>query len=205
MQLKAMKKWRLQGNILIPKTIWNRKRDCAWGCARRINTASENLQIKKHKSGRRSFRSPDWFVLFDLQIFWGDVYPPSATSRTISFSFPIVFGINLIHFFRWEEGWCSRKFDRLFRCFDYLSRHLTEAKRRTRTVSKSATFLATESVISAPFKRGELRCTFFARKSAKLFANTKGEIFGKERCKIHRQFQRFGKERCKIHRQVQRH
>ena len=76
---------------LIPKTIGNRKRDCAWDCARRINTTWENLQIEKHKSGRRSFRSPDWFVLFDLQIFSGGVYPPSATSRTISFSFPIVF------------------------------------------------------------------------------------------------------------------
>ena len=65
-------------------------------------------------------------------------------------------------------------------CFDPL--------RRMRTVSKSATFLATESVNSAPFKRGEtevqifwqgkaqnfspiLRCTFLARRSAKLIAN----------------------------------
>ena len=57
-----------------------------------------------------------------------------------------------------------------------------------RNVSKSATFLATESVNSAPFKRGEtevqffwqgkaqnsspiLRCTFLARRSAKLIAN----------------------------------
>ena len=56
-----------------------------------------------------------------------------------------------------------------------------------RTASKSATFLATENVNSAPFKRGErganfwqgkvqnsspiLRCTFLARKSAKLIAN----------------------------------
>ncbi len=71
---------------LTPKTTGNRKRDCAWVCARRINTTSENLQIEKHKSGGRSFRSPDWFVLFDLQVFWGGVYPPSATSRTISFS-----------------------------------------------------------------------------------------------------------------------
>ena len=71
---------------LIPKTIGNRKRDCAWGCARGINTTWENLQIEKHKSGSRSFRSPDWFVLLDLQIFSGGVYPPSATSRTISFS-----------------------------------------------------------------------------------------------------------------------
>ena len=68
------------------------------------------------------------------------------------------------------------------------SRHLTV--RRMRTVSKSATFLATESVNSAlaPFKGGEtevqifwqgkaqnsspiLRCTFLARRSAKLIAN----------------------------------
>ena len=81
---------------LIPKSIGNRKRDCAWGCARRINTTWENLQIEKHKPERRSFRSPDWFVLFDLQIFSGGVYPPSATSHTISFLFPIVFGIILL-------------------------------------------------------------------------------------------------------------
>ena len=43
-----------------------------------------------------------------------------------------------------------------------------------RTVSKSATFLATESVNSAPFKtnkRGETKVHILARKSAKLFAN----------------------------------
>ena len=51
-----------------------------------INTTWENVLIEKHKSGRCSFRSPDWFVLFDLQIFSGGVYPPSSTSRTISFS-----------------------------------------------------------------------------------------------------------------------
>ena len=34
-------------------------------------------------------------MLCDLQIFSGGVYPPSATSRTISFLFPIVFGINI--------------------------------------------------------------------------------------------------------------
>ena len=71
---------------LIPKTTGNRKRDCAWGCAWGIDTTWENLQIEKHKSGRRSFRSPNWFVLFDQQIFSGGVYPPSATSHTISFS-----------------------------------------------------------------------------------------------------------------------
>ena len=88
-------------------------------------------------------------------------------------SLPIVFGIRFI--FRWEGGRCSRKFDRLFRCFDPLACHLTEAKRRMGTVSKSATFLATEIVSSAPFKRGE----------------TKVQFFGKETCKTHRQFQRY--------------
>ena len=71
---------------LAPKTIGNRKRDCAWGCAWRINTTSENLQIEKHKSVRWAERTPSWFVLFDLQSLWGGVYPPSTTSRTISFS-----------------------------------------------------------------------------------------------------------------------
>ena len=71
---------------LIPKLLEIEKRDCAWGCAWGINTTWENLQIEKHKSGRRSFRSPNWFVLFDLQVFSGGVYTPSATSRTISFS-----------------------------------------------------------------------------------------------------------------------
>ena len=43
-------------------------------------------------------------MLFDLQIFSDGVYPPSATSRKISFSiFPIAFGINLIHFFDEKE------------------------------------------------------------------------------------------------------
>ena len=41
------------------------------------------------------------------------------------------------------------------------SRHLTV--RRMRTVSKSATFLATESVNSAPFKRGETEVENFGK------------------------------------------
>ena len=54
---------------LIPKTIGNRKRDCAWGGSIGvINLTWENLPIAKHKSGRRSFMisSADWFVLCDL-------------------------------------------------------------------------------------------------------------------------------------------
>ena len=52
-------------------------------------------------------------------------------------------------------------------CFDPLSPHLTEAKRRTRTVSKSATFLATVSVNSAPFKKGETKVQIFCKKKCK--------------------------------------
>ena len=70
---------------LIPKTIGNRKkRLCVrlrWG----INITWENLQIEKHKSVWWAEWTPSWFVLCDLQIFSGGVYPPSATSRTTSF------------------------------------------------------------------------------------------------------------------------
>ena len=78
---------------LIPKTIGNRKRDCAWGCARGIDTTWENLQIEKHKSGRRSLRSPDWFVLFNLQISQVVSIPRAQPHAQSLFLFPIVFGI----------------------------------------------------------------------------------------------------------------
>ena len=54
----------------------------------------------------------------------------------------------------------------------------TIAKSANFTKNANWTFLATESVNSAPFKRGE----------------TKVQIFGKAKCKTLRQFQRFGKE-----------
>ena len=124
-------------------------------------------------------------MLFDLQIFSGGVRAqPHAQSL---FLFPIVFGINLIHFF--DEKRYSWKFDRLFCCFEPLSRHLTvRILRKMRSVPKSGTFLATESVNIQPIqeRRNEgakfwqekvqnsspiLRCNFLARKSAKLIAN----------------------------------
>ena len=55
-----------------------------------INTTWENPQNAKHKSGRRSFRSPDWFGLFDLLIFPGGVYPPTQPHAHSLFLFPIV-------------------------------------------------------------------------------------------------------------------
>ena len=102
-------------------------------------------------------------MLFDLQIFSGGVYSPTATSRTISFLFPIVFGINLIHFFdfsaRKKHGAAGNSIVCFAASIPCQSRHLTV--RRMRTVSKSATFLATESVNSAPFKGGETEVQIF--------------------------------------------
>ena len=90
-------------------------------------------------------------MLFDLQIFSGGVYSPSAPSRTISFSISnSSFGINLIHFFDFfddkEERYraAGNSIVCLAASIACQSRHGTV--RRMRTVSKSATFLATESV-----------------------------------------------------------
>ena len=131
-------------------------------------------------------------MLFDLQIFSGGVYSPSATSRTISYLFPIVFGIKLIHFFDFfddKEERCSRKFDRLLCCFDPLSITPFDSAKNAKCFEK-CNVLATESVNSAPFKRGETEVQIFWQGKAqiKLFANTKVHIFGKEKCKTHRQF-----------------
>ena len=90
---KKSKKW----IKLIPKTIGNRKKDCAWGCAWGINTTWENLQIEKHKSGRRSFHSPNW-LCFSICRFSQVVFIPQAQPHAQSlFLFPIVFGINFYY------------------------------------------------------------------------------------------------------------
>ena len=93
--------WGSETKTIRPKTIGNRKRDCAWGCARGINTTWENLQIEKHKSLRWAERTPSWFVLFDLQIFSLVVFIPRAQPHAQSlFLFPIVFGIWFIFLMR---------------------------------------------------------------------------------------------------------
>ena len=119
-------------------------------------------QIEKHK-----FSPVSGTNAFLICAFWSADFLRWCLSsecnltHNLFFLFPIVFSINLIHFFDEKKlSRCSRKFEHLFRCFDPLSRHLTEAKWRVRilrrigTVSKSAPFLATESVNSAPFKNG---------------------------------------------------
>ena len=84
--------------LLIPKLLEIEKRDCAWGCARGINTTWENLQIEKHKSVRWAERTPP-DLCFSIWRFSQVVFIPRAQPHAQSlFLFPIVFGINLIHF-----------------------------------------------------------------------------------------------------------
>ena len=155
------------------KNYWRWKRDCAWGCAWGVNTTWENLQIEKHKTVRWAERTPSWFVLFDLQIFSGGVYSPSATSRTISFSISNSFWYSFDSFFRFFRRE-RRTMQPEIRSFALLLRSPVNHPiwQCEECVSKSATFLATESVNSAPFKRGE----------------TEVHIFGKEKRKTRRQY-----------------
>ena len=96
----SLKKW----IKLILKTIGNRKKDCAWGCARGINTTGENLQIEKHKSGRRSF-AHQTDLCFSICRFSQVVFIPRAQPHAQSlFLFPIVFGINIYKLKK--KTWC---------------------------------------------------------------------------------------------------
>ena len=96
--MSLLKKWVWLKKKLIPKTIGNKKQDCAWGCARRINTTSENLQIEKHKSGVRYAHRTD--LCFSICRFSEVVFIPRAQPHAQSlFLFPLVYGINLIHVF----------------------------------------------------------------------------------------------------------
>ena len=97
--------------------------------------------------------------------------PPSALSSpwfAVFFVFVVVFFLLffLFFFFSFFFGFVFWDLAALIRlagmcCLMRSSRRLKEAKRRTRTVSKSATFLATESLNSAPFKRGETKVQRF--------------------------------------------
>ena len=65
-------------------------------------------------------------LCFSICRFSQVVFIPQAQphAQSLFFLFPIVFGINLIHFFDFfgeKEERCSRKFDRLLCCFDPLS------------------------------------------------------------------------------------
>ena len=92
---------------LIPKTIGNRKRDCAttttttttttcaWGCAPGINTTRENLQIAKHKSGRRVRFAHRTDLCFAICRFSRVVFIPRAQPHAQSlFLFPMCFFVS---------------------------------------------------------------------------------------------------------------
>ena len=109
------------------------------------------------------------------------------------FLFPIVFGINLIHFLdERKDGAAGNSIV----CFGTSIPAPVTPFDRSET--KNANCFEDRDVsgivkleTQRPSKGEKLRCKFLSRKSAKLFANTKVENFGKERCKLHRQFQRY--------------
>ena len=137
-----------------------------------------------NQSGDRNERLPDF--CFSICKFSQVVSIPRAQPHAQSlFLFPIVFGINLIHFF--DEKRTVQSFVSVIQSPVTPFDRSKTLRRMIRTASKSAAFLATENVHSAPFRRGErganfwqgkvqnsspiLRCTFLARKSAKPIAN----------------------------------
>ena len=116
------------------------------------------------------------------------MFIPQAQPHAQSlFLFPIVFGINLIHFFDFfgeKEERCSRKFDRLLCCFDPLSITPFDSTKNANRFEKcvfgngKCDFSANQEGRNwgANFGKAQnsspiLRCTFLARRSAKLIAN----------------------------------
>ena len=85
---------------IILKTIGNRKGDCAWSCSRsRWQTQPEKICKSQRTNQCHSLRTLYWFVLCNLQIFSGCVCHLEQLHAQSPFLFPIVFSINLIHFF----------------------------------------------------------------------------------------------------------
>ena len=78
---------------LIPNTIGNRKRDCAWGCAREWAPPEKICRLQRTKQeGIRSTRPTD--LCFAICRFSQVVSIPRAQPHAQSlFLFPIVFGI----------------------------------------------------------------------------------------------------------------
>ena len=84
--------------ILIPKTIGNRKGDCAWSCSR-WQAEPEEICKSQRTNQCHSLRTLYWFVLCNLQIFSGSACHLEQLHAQSPFLFPIIFGINLIPFF----------------------------------------------------------------------------------------------------------
>ena len=128
-----------------------------------------------NQSGEWKERLPD--LCFSIWRFSKVVFIPRAQPHAQSlFSISNSFWYKFDSFLQWEERRSSRKFDRLFRCFHPLSRHLTEVK-RSRFPEDCELFQIVQrfwqrKVWTQRHLRGEKpRCKFLARKSAKFFAN----------------------------------
>ena len=161
---------------LIPKTIGNRKRDCAWGCARGLTPPEKICRSKStNQSGERNERRPD--LCFSICRFSQVVFIPRAQPHAQSlFPFPIVFGINLVHFFDEKKDGAAGNSKVCFGA-SIPCHAIWQKRRRMRTVSKSATYLrATEG---------------WTQRHSRAESEKKVQIFGKEKCKTHHQFQRY--------------
>ena len=125
---------------------------------------------------------------FSICRFSQVVFIPQAQPHAQSlFLFPIVFGINLIHFFDFfdeKDERCNRKFDRLLSCFEPLSITPFVSAKNANCFEKCNVFGNGKCELSAiqegrnwgaNFWQGKaqnsspiLTCTFLARRSAKL-------------------------------------
>ena len=101
------------------------------------------------------------------------------------FLFPIVFGINLIHFFdEKKDGAAGNSIVFFFLVLRPLSGHLTEAKRRIGSCFEECTFFGNGKCELSAIQGEKLRCNYLARKSAQFFAKNKVQIFAKESAKL---------------------
>ena len=103
-----------------------------------------NLQIEKAQISSVSGTNAFLILCFSICRFSQVVFIPQAQPHAQSlFLFPIVFGINLIHFFDFfdeKEERCSRKFDRVLCCFDPLSITPFDSAKNTNCFEKCNVF-----------------------------------------------------------------
>ena len=109
-----------------------------------------------------AFRSADFLKV---------VFIPQAQPHAQSlFLFPIVFGINLIHFFDFfdeKEERCSRKFDRLLCCFDPLSITPIWQCEECELLRKVQRFWQRKVWTQRHSREEKLRCKFFGKEKRK--------------------------------------
>ena len=75
---------------LIPKTIGNRKRDCAWGCAGVKKLKKNQLLSTNHHQAKQIWA---WWFVVNNWFFFNFLTPAHPHAQSL-FLFPIVFGIN---------------------------------------------------------------------------------------------------------------